>query len=132
MMSAKSNRQIVADAIDAWRAGDGAAIFKILADDVRWTVTGHTAISRIYTSRGEFFENAIRPLSARIAGKIMPEVVNILADGDHVVLQWNGSGVAKTGAPYNNQYCWVMRFEDGEVKEGMAYLDTELVSELMR
>jgi ketosteroid isomerase-like protein len=37
----------------------------------------------------------------------------------------------KNGKPYNQRYCWVMRIEGGKVREGTAYLDTELLSQVM-
>ena len=37
----------------------------------------------------------------------------------------------RDGAPYENRYSWTMRFQDGKVVEGTAYLDTALVDRLM-
>ena len=116
--------------MEQWQAGDGAAIFRLLHDDVRWTVIGSTPISRTYRSRREFVDGALKPLGALIDGVIFPEVVNILADGDHVILQWDGKAKLKSGEAYENRYCWVMRFENDKVVEGLAYLDTELVAKL--
>ncbi len=129
-MSTEDNRKVMQDAVERWRAGDGGAIFRLLDDEVQWTVTGTTPISRLYTSRRDFVDNALKPLSALLDGAIDPTVINVLADGDQVVLQWDGSAQTKGGMPYMNRYCWVMRFTDGKVVEGLAYLDTELVSAL--
>ena len=130
-MSTDANRQRVQDAVTLWLGGDGGAIFKLLDDAVQWTVTGTTPISRTYTSRKDFVDNALKPLSQLLDGAIDASVVNILADGDHVVLQWDGNAKMKSGKPYMNRYCWVMRFNDaGRVDEGLAYLDTELLSSL--
>lgn len=129
-VSTETNRQLVQDAVDRWMDGDGGAIFRLLDDDVQWTVTGTTPISRLYTSRRDFVDNALKPLSALLAGAIEANVLNILADGDQVVLQWDGTASMKSGKPYHNRYCWVMRFKDDKVVEALAYLDTELVSAL--
>ena len=112
------------------RGGDGGAFFNALAEDVQWTVIGSSPVSRTYTSRQAFLDGATKPLSAKLAGPIQPMVVNIIAEGDNVVLQWEGKATAKTGKPYNNSYCWVMRIADGKVKEGIAYIDTALVEDL--
>jgi ketosteroid isomerase-like protein len=120
----------VRDAVDDWLAGDGGAIFKLLDDDVSWTIIGTTPISRTYVGRRDFVDNALKPLSGLLDGAITPSIVNILADGDTVVLQWDGTAMMKSGKPYANRYCWVMRIDDGRVVEGLAYLDTELVSAL--
>jgi uncharacterized protein len=129
-MSTEGNRQLVQDALGRWTAGDGAALFRLLDDDVQWTVIGTTPVSRTYTSRRDFIDNALIPLGGLLDGAITPRVVNVIADGDHVVLQWDGTATTKSGKPYSNRYCWVMRFRDGRIVEGLAYLDTELVSSL--
>ena len=131
-MGAAENKRIIQDAFSAWANGDGTAFFNTLAEDVRWTVIGHCPVSQTYTSRQAFLEGAAKPLSAKLAGPITPTVENIIGEGDTVVLQWQGSATMKSGKPYNNSYCWVMRLESGKVKEGTAYIDTELVSELWK
>jgi ketosteroid isomerase-like protein len=34
----------------------------------------------------------------------------------------------KSGKTYNNQYCYVIRFADGKMRELTEYFDTELVT----
>ena len=131
-MGAAENKQMIQDAFTAWANGDGMAFFNILAEDVEWTVIGTSPVSQTYTSRQAFVDGAAKPLSAKLAGPITPTVENILAEGDNIVLQWQGSATTKSGKPYNNSYCWVMRLENGKVKKGTAYIDTELVSELWK
>ncbi|MBT6275106.1 MAG: nuclear transport factor 2 family protein [Chromatiales bacterium] len=129
-MSSEANKQLVRGAVEAWLAGDGGAIFRLLDDNVHWTVIGTTQISRTYNSRKDFVDGALKPLGALLGGPISPTIVNILADGEHVVLQWDGDGTMTSGKPYMNRYCWVMRFDDEKVVEGVAYLDTALVASL--
>jgi len=126
--TAESNRQAVAEAFGHWGQGDSRPFFKLVADDVRWTVIGTTPVSGTYQSKAEFSKGALAGLSARLEGPIMARVRNVLADGDHVILQWEGSTKSRTGKPYEQTYCWVMRFGDGQIREVTAYLDTELVS----
>ena len=129
-MGAAENKQLIQAAFDAWADGDGVAFFNILAEDVQWTVIGSGPVSRAYTSRQAFLDGAAKPLNAKLTGPIQPTVVNIIAEGDQVVLQWEGTATAKSGKPYNNSYCWVMRVADGKVREGTAYIDTALVADL--
>ncbi len=131
-MSTAENKKLIQDVFDAWASGDGMAFFNTLAEDVRWTVIGTSPVSRTYTSRQAFVDGAAKPLTAKLAGPIQPTVVNIIAEGDNVVLQWEGKATTKAGKPYNNSYCWVMRIADGKVREGTAYIDTELVADLWR
>jgi len=131
-MSAADNKKTIQDVFAAWARGDGSAFFNVLAEDVRWTVIGTSPVSRTYTSRQQFLEGAAKPLNERLAGPIQPTVRNVLAEGDQVVLQWEGQAPTKAGKTYRNSYCWVMRMEGGKVKEGTAYIDTEAVTELWR
>ncbi len=131
-MSAAENKKLIQDVFDAWAGGDGMAFFNTLAEDVQWTVIGTSPVSRTYTSRQAFVDGAAKPLTAKLAGPIQPTVVNIIAEGDNVVLQWEGKATTKAGKPYNNSYCWVMRIADGKVREGTAYIDTDLVADLWR
>jgi hypothetical protein len=131
-MGAAENKKLIHDVFAAWGRGENAAFFDILDENVRWTVIGSCPVSKTYTSKQAFFEGATKPLSAKLAGPIQPTVRNIIAEGDQVVLQWDGKATSKAGKPYNNSYCWVMRIVDGKVKDGTAYIDTELVSELWK
>jgi len=122
------NRRAVAEAFSSWERGDTRPFFALVSDDVAWTVIGTTPISGTYTSKQAFLDAAVGGLMARLEGPIMASVRNVLADGDHVVLQWEGRTRARTGRPYEQTYCWVLRFGEGRIREVTAYLDTELVS----
>jgi uncharacterized protein len=128
-MGAAENKKIVQDMMAAWIRGQGGFL-DLLADDVHWTVIGSTAVSRTYTSKQAFVDGAVKPLGEKIAGAIQPTLRDIIADGDKVALQWDGRAAGKNGTIYHQTYCWVMRIENGKVKEGTAYLDTELITQL--
>ena len=130
-MNAEENRKILEEAIAKWKAGDGMAIFNLLADDVVWTVIGSTAVSGTYRSRQAFIDGAVTAIGSRIDGMVAPEIIDILAVDDTIVLRWDGKGRMRDGTPYENRYSWTMRFQDGKVVEGTAYLDTALVDRLM-
>ena len=130
-MSAEENRKILEEAIAKWKAGDGMSIFNLLADDVVWTVIGSTAVSGTYRSRQAFIDGAVTAIGSRIDGMVAPEIVDILAVDDTIVLRGDGKGRMRDGAPYENRYSWTMRFEGGRIVEGTAYLDTALVDRLM-
>jgi hypothetical protein len=131
-MGTAENKKLIQDAFAGWARGDTGAFFNLLADDVRWTVIGSTPVSRTYASRDAFVEGAAKPLTAKLAGPIVPTVRDIIADGDKVVLQWDGRSSGKNGTIYHQTYCWVMRMEGGKVREGTAYLDTELITQIWK
>jgi ketosteroid isomerase-like protein len=129
-MSAAENKALIQQAFAKWAGGDADAVFSLLADDVHWTVIGSTPVSRSYKSKREFLEGAVQPLTAQLATPIEPTVLDVIAERDKVAVQWDGRASAKNGKPYNQRYCWIMRLEQGRVREGVAYLDTELISQL--
>jgi ketosteroid isomerase-like protein len=44
------------------------------------------------------------------------------------VIESRGSVTTRTGKPYCNTYCMIIRMRDGKMVELTEYLDTELVS----
>ncbi len=126
-MSSGENKRIIQDAFTAWASGDGMAFFNLLADTATWTVMGSCPISGTYVGRQRLVEDALRPQRAKLAGPPTPTVLNLIAEGDTVVIQWVGKGTTKTGRPYNNSYCYVVQMDNGRIIRGTAYLDTELV-----
>jgi ketosteroid isomerase-like protein len=129
-MSSVENKKLIRDAFTAWADGDGMAFFNLLADHATWTVIGNCPISGTYVGRQRLVAEALTPQREKLAGPPTPTVLNLLAEGNTVVIQWVGEGTTKTGRPYNNSYCYVVQMEDGKITRGTAYLDTELVSSI--
>ena len=49
-------------------------------------------------------------------------------EGDWVVVQCRGRVTTKSGAPYNNTYCYVCRLAGGKLHELIEYCDTQLIA----
>ena len=126
-MRSGENKRIIQDAFTAWANGDVMAFFNLLADTATWTVMGSCPISGTYVGRQRLVEAALTPQREKLAGPPAPTVLNLIAEGDTVVIQWVGKGTTKTGRPYNNSYCYVVQMDNGRIIRGTAYLDTELV-----
>lgn len=52
----------------------------------------------------------------------------MIAEDNYVVVECRGRVMTKSGVPSNNEYCYVIRFADGKMRELMEYFDTELVT----
>ena len=77
--------------------------------------------------RQAFIDEVLAPFGARFADgeRFRPVPIrSIVADGDTVVVVWDGHGVANDGRPYENSYAWIMRLADGEVVDGTAFYDS--------
>jgi ketosteroid isomerase-like protein len=53
----------------------------------------------------------------------------IVAEGNLAVVEWRGHATSIAERPYDNDYCWVIRVEEGRIVEVKAYFDGGLVQE---
>ena len=127
----ETNRAAVRSAFEQYVQGNREPFLALVSPDVRWTVIGSTPVSGTYTSLADFNERASKVIRGQLVKPLVGSVVDVLADGDHVILRWESSSEAKNGTAYEQSYCWVMRFEDARIVETTAYLDTELVSAML-
>jgi uncharacterized protein len=71
------------------------------------------------------------PFGARFSERFRPVAVHgIYADGDTVVVLWDGESTRGDGKPYENAYAWFMRFREGLVVEATAFYDSIAFNEL--
>ena len=127
-MSAPQNKQLIQDVFEQMAGGDGRPFMDALADDVRWTVIGTSPWSRTYEGKREIVDQLMRPLFSQFAGEYRARAINIVAEGDVVVVEARGEVMTKAGEPYNQTYCYVCRMSGGKIRELNEYLDTELVT----
>lgn len=125
-----ANQALIQKAFDDWRAGQGG-IFQLLADDAVWVVAGSSPYSGTYRTREAFMEDAVRPITDKLATPIVPTVRQIVAQGPHVVVHWDGQATAKDGSRYENSYSWHMQLENGRITRVTAFLDTWRLVQLM-
>ncbi len=129
-MDTAQNRKLIEDAFNGWMHGDRTAFNNLLADNLRWTVIGNSPVSGRYNSKREFLEGAGTRMAEKLATPIQPTLRHVIADNDMVALVFDGHATGKNGTDYRQTYCWVLRFEDSQIREGTAYLDTELITKL--
>ncbi len=123
---AERNRRTISDAFEAWQSG-ASPITDVFAPEMTWRIEGHSAASKEYASTQEFVDEVLAPFGARFAAgePFRPSRIrSIHADGDTVVVVWDGHGVANDGRPYENSYAWIMRMENGRVVDGTAFYDS--------
>jgi ketosteroid isomerase-like protein len=125
-----SNRERAEKAFRDWSAGTGY-ITDLLVDDLRWTIVGRSRVSKTYEGKEAFVGEVLEPFGARFSERFRPVVVHgIYADGDTVVVLWDGEGTRLDGKPYENAYAWFMRFREGLVVEATAFYDSIAFNEL--
>ncbi|KZZ94277.1 hypothetical protein AAL_05244 [Moelleriella libera RCEF 2490] len=92
----------------------------------------HLAETKNAQVRGRF-------LSEKLQEPIKFTVTRVVVDAERDVDGWwcavetRGEATRATGEPYNNEYAWLMRWNDeGKVDEIRAYFDTMLSEEVLR
>jgi uncharacterized protein len=104
-----SNRERTEKAFRDWHDGTGS-ITDLLADDLKWTIVGRSQASKTYESKDQFIGEVLRPFGARFSQRFRPEAVRrVHADGETVVVLWDGEGTKLNGKPYDNTYAWFPR-----------------------
>lgn len=124
--SPEDNRRLIREAFDAWQSGS-APITDVLAPDMTRRIEGHSVASRAYASKQQFVDEVLAPFGARFARgqRFRPTTIrSIHADGETVIVLWDGRGVANDGRPYENSYAWFLRLRDGLVVDGTAFYDS--------
>jgi ketosteroid isomerase-like protein len=128
MNEATENKQLIQQIFDQFSAGDSRPFVERLADDVTWTVMGHTRWSKTYRGKEAVLNDLLGQLSLQLADRYRSTAERIIAEGEFVVVQARGQATTKAGVPYNNEYCFIIRLSGGWIKEVTEYLDTELVT----
>ncbi|HEU5386558.1 MAG TPA: nuclear transport factor 2 family protein [Streptosporangiaceae bacterium] len=126
MTQTETNREIIRQAFEAWRQGTGL-ITDVFAPGMVWRIEGHSAAAREYRGTQQFVDEVLAPFGARFAGgePFRPVTIRgVFADGDTVVVIWDGRGVANDGRPYENSYAWIMKLDNGKVVDGTAFFDS--------
>jgi uncharacterized protein len=127
-VSAAENKQLMQNIFTELSNGNGAPFVESRADDICWTIIGSTKFSGTYRGKQAVLNELLRPLFAQFADQYTNTAHRFIAEDDYVVVECRGRVTTKSGAPYNNTYCWICRFADGKLQELTEYLDTELVT----
>ena len=122
MNEAQRNKQLVLDAY----SGRPGALMAALAPDIEYTLMGSThRFARTFRGRDDVAKNLFAEVGAVLArGRMTP--INAVAEGDQVVVEFEGEGRTKDGRDYNNRYCSVFRIANGRIIHIREYLDTDL------
>jgi ketosteroid isomerase-like protein len=126
------NKAAVTAAFDHWTAGGSGFFDTMLSPDVVWTIEGSTPSAGKYTGRQDFVERAVRPFASRLSTPVRPVAKKVWADGDHVIIHWQGEGMARDGVLYRNSYSWIFRLQDGKAVEVTAFLDLAPYEDVLR
>jgi len=117
-MGVEQNKELVA------RISSGeVGLLDLWAEDGVWIIPGMVT----YHGRAEIEAKLIGPVMDVMASMGTVDVINVVAEGDYVVVETRARDrITKTGVPYNNTYCMVYKVLDGEIIQLTEYCDTAL------
>lgn len=120
------NKRIVTEAMDALARGDSRPFYEAWTEDFVWRPMATGRWARAYHGKTVARDELFLPLRAQYADRYTNTASHIFADGAFVVVECQGRVTLKSGKPYNNQYCFVIRMADGKMCEVREYFDTAL------
>ena len=129
---ADSELVIVEKAFEQWMDGTGY-VSRIFAPQMTWEIVGRSAASAKYGNAEEFITNVLEPFGRRFSasGPFKPvKIRGIYADGQTVIVLWDGAGKTISGTTYENTYAWVLTLDDGLIIDGVAFYDSIAFNEL--
>jgi ketosteroid isomerase-like protein len=111
--------------------GNGQPFLDALAENAEWTVIGSTGWSKIYRGKAAILSDLIAPLRRVLAPPRKSHALYMIAEGNMVAVQGQGENSTRDGRRYDNTYCWIFAFRDGQVAAVTEYADTELMRSVL-
>jgi uncharacterized protein len=121
----EQNKAIVREFLEVFSTGDVPAILARLDDDATWWVSGKVegfAGSRSKAEMGQLLESVVA-LYKEGALRLTP--VEMIAEGDRVVVEAEGYAELSSGKVYSPQSVLIFEIAGGKVKRVREYLDTQ-------
>ena len=130
--STESTRRLVSGVFERWEAdGDPAAFLAALSDDVVWTIAGSSALAGVYQGLQAYRERVYAALAERLETWPVPEVDQLVADGEWAAVRWTGDGgQGRRGEDYSMQYAWWLRVSGDRIHEVIDFYDDLKVTAL--
>lgn len=125
----EANKEVALSFLAAMDVGDGAAMDLCLTRDAITNTQGFAGVSgkrsrEMMVATASAFRDIV-PTGFR------PQMKSVIAEGDTVVLEFEGNAVLSNGKPYCNQYVFIFSFEDGKIKQLNEYFCTVLADRVM-
>jgi hypothetical protein len=125
----ESNKKTALAFLDAMSAGDSAAADRCLTADAFTISRGFGKVSG--RRNRDAMLATMSSFKELVPTGFRPTFHSIVAEGDKVVIEFDGDAVLKNGKPYKNQYCMVFTFEAGRIRQLNEYFCNVLADSVM-
>lgn len=125
----EQNKQVVVKFLEAMGRSDAAAAAPCLAPDAFTLAKGFGKFAGV--RHHDVILATIDAFRKLVPSGLSPAIHTITAEGDRVVVEFEGNATLSNGKSYNNQYCMVFTLRDGKIKQANEYFCTKLADEVL-
>lgn len=125
----KDNKALVLKFITAMGAGDREAAATCLAHDAITVAKGYGNFSGV--REYDTIVATIEAFTQLFPGGLKPDIKTVTAEGERVVVEFEGRGTTCAGQDYHNQYCMVFTLRDGRIQQVNEYFCNKLADEVL-
>ena len=123
----EQNKKTVLTFIEAMGKGDAAAAAPCIDKDTYTLAKGFGKFAGVRTH--DTILATIGAFRQLMPEGMQPDIVSVVAEGNKVVVEFEGHGKLVNGEDYSNEYCMVFTMGDGKIKQVNEYFCTILADE---
>lgn len=120
----EANKQVALNFLSAMSDGDAEGMARCITADAETFTKGFGQVSG-WRNRETMLATAAAFRDVVPTG-FRPKVEKVVAEGDSVVLEFEGNAELSNGEPYCNQYVFVFTFSGGKIRQLNEYFCTVL------
>lgn len=125
----EQNKQVVLKFIHAMGASDGASAIPCLDPEASTLAKGFGKFAGIRDYNT--IVGTIDAFKVLLPTGLRPQIKSVTAEGERVVVEFEGNAVTSDGKPYCNQYCMVFTMRSGRILQVNEYFCNILADETL-
>lgn len=120
----ETNKKVVLKFIEAMGKGDPEMAAPCITEDAFTLAKGFGKFAGVRTH--DTILATIGAFKKLMPSGMEPDIVSVTAEGDRVVVEFEGNGTLCNGESYSNEYCMVFTLRDGRIYTVNEYFCTIL------
>ena len=125
----EQNKQVVLTFIEAMGKGDAEEADPCLAPDAFTLAKGFGKFAGV--RQHDLILATISAFRKLVPDGMQPVIQSVTAEGDRVVVEFDGNATLSNGESYCNEYCMVFSLRDGKIKQVNEYFCTILADKVL-
>lgn len=125
----EQNKQVVLNFINAMGKGDAEEAAPCLAPDAFTLAKGFGKFAGV--RQHDLILATISAFRKLVPDGMQPVIQSVTAEGDRVVVEFDGHATLCNGESYCNEYCMVFSLRDGKIKQVNEYFCTILADKVL-